>query len=168
MIRRFSQSMFCLVILISLTACGGGGSSSESSADQSTQASQESSSHKAINQSSIDTSQLDPSINENIIINIVADIEGTPFYGAYVEWKDSYTDTPQEFVDAVLIDEEQSQWMIDQFPEGTITVTATKYVAWENDPNCHYFFEGTVYIDTTIEEVQEVNILVEQLPSVCE
>lgn len=172
MIKRFIQSMFCLAILVSLTACGGGGgggggSSSESNTDQSTAASQDSSSHKAISQSSIDTSQLDPSINENIVIKVVAD-DDTPFDGAYVEWKESYSDTPQEFVDAILIDEEQSQWMIDQFPEGIITVKATKYIAWENDPSCHYFYEGTIYIDTAIDEVQEVSILVEQLPSVCE
>lgn len=165
MIKRFTQSMFCLVFFISLTACGGGSSAT----DQNDAAAQESSSPQTVNQSSIDTLELDPSINENIIINIVADAEGTPFYGAYVEWKETYTNTPQEFIDAVCIEEEEcTQWMIDQFPEGTITVTATKFAEWENDPSCHYIFEGTVYIDTTIEEVQEVSILVEQLPSVCE
>lgn len=168
MIKRFTQSMFCLAILVSLTACGGGGSSSESNTDQSTAASQDSSSHKAISQSSIDSQTLPPSVNENIVIKVVADNEGTPFYGAYIEWKESYTDTPEEFTDAILIDVESSQWMIDQFPEGIITVKATKYVAWENDPSCHYFYEGTIYIDTAIDEVQEVSILVEQLPSVCE
>ncbi len=161
--------MFCLAILVSLTACGGGGgSSSESSADQSTTSSQESASHQAINQSSIDSQTLTPAVNENIVIKVVADNENSTFYGAYVEWKESNTDTPEEFTDAILIDEDNSEWMIDQFPEGIITVKATKYAAWEDDPSCHYFYEGTTYVDTAIDEVQEIKILIEQLPSVCE
>ncbi len=161
--------MFCLVVLISLTACGGGGSSSaESDTDQSTAASQDSASHKTVNQSSIDSQALNPAVNENIVIKVVADSEGSPFHGAYVEWKESYTDTPIEFTDAILIDEDNSEWMIDQFPEEIITIKATKYVAWEDDPSCHYYYEGTIYVDTAIDEVQEVTILVEQLPSVCE
>ncbi len=158
MIKKITQILFAITAILSLTACGGGGSSAEP-AETSHQQGQD---QKELNLQALDLSEF----NQNIIISIV-DSEGNPFAGTYVQWIVA-SEASAEMIDAVCIDDDCTTWVIDQFPSEIIRLTATKLVEWENDSLCHDVFEGELHVDASIQELQEVQIIVEKTPSICE
>ncbi|THB72746.1 MAG: hypothetical protein D6B28_05035 [Gammaproteobacteria bacterium] len=161
MIKQFIKIVFTLTVAFSITACGGG-SSSDTPDSNHHQKTKQNNNQQELNIESIDLSEY----NENIIISTV-DAEGNPVAGTWVQWIVADV-TAEEMIDAVCIDDQCTTWVIDQFPTNTIRVEATKYVEWENDQNCYYAFAGEKYIDTSIQEVQKVQIIVEPIPDICE
>ncbi len=162
MIKKIIKSVSFFVVILSLTACGGGGTGGDDASTDS-QSNQPNSIQPDYSKESIDLSEF----NENIIITTV-DSEGTPVSDAWVEWAEATATAADGMIDAVCIDEACTTWVLDQFPTGTIRVTAIKYVEWENDSLCHDVFEGEIYVDANIDEVQELQIIVEQTPSICQ
>lgn len=173
MIKITIKTFFAVAIILSISACSGG-SSSDSADTQSQQGiiDTEQNNEVIIQQNQPETEQADPELpdlqeyNQNIIISIV-DSEGNPFADTFVQWKiaDSIA---TEMVDAVCIDDNCTTWVIDQFPSELIYIRAVKLTEQESDPMCSDVFEGEWYVDASIQELQEVDIIIEQTPEICE
>ncbi len=157
MIKQITHAVLTLAAILLLTACGGG-----SSTDSGDISEQQSSEQQEYAKESLDLSEY----NQNIVITTVDD-EGTPISDTWVQWIETDA-TATEMIDAVCIDEGCTTWVIDQFPTTTIHVKAIKYVERDNDSLCHDVYEGETYVDASIQELQEIQIIVEQIPSICE